>query len=117
MGVGVGVFPNWRYPRVIWAGLSGDVDETIELHNKLENAFVAYKIKRDERAFRLHLTLGRAKSPLKNPSALVGLVEKLGGKEFGDIHIDQLILYRSQLTREGPIYTALKKFPLKGQKR
>ncbi len=117
LGVGVGVFPNWRYPRVIWAGLSGDVDEAIELHRKLEDRFQNFDIKKDQRAFRLHLTIGRAKSALKNPQGLVTLVEKLAAKDFGAIHVDKLVLYKSELTKQGPIYTALKTFALRGDKK
>jgi len=114
-GVGIGVFPNWRYPRVIWAGLTGEVEAAIALHERLESAFEPFGLKRDDRQFRLHLTLGRAKSPLKNCSALVTLVEKLVGKEFGEFDVDHLTLYKSVLTREGPIYTALREFKLGGR--
>ena len=115
-GIGVGVFPNWRYPRVIWAGLVGDVEAAISLHEKLEAVLRPFDFKKDERQFRMHLTLGRAKSPLKNCGALVALVEKLADKEFGEFTVDHLTLYKSVLTREGPIYTALREFKLGGDK-
>lgn len=114
-GVGIGVFPNWRYPRVIWAGLTGEVEAAIALHERLETVFEPFGLKRDDRAFRLHLTLGRAKSPLKNCGALVTLVEKLVDREFGEFDIDHLTLYKSVLTREGPIYTVLREFKLGGR--
>ncbi len=113
-GVGVGVFPNWRYPRVIWAGLTGEVEAAIALHERLETVFEPYGLKKDDRTFRLHLTLGRAKAPLKNCSTLVTLVEKLVDREFGEFDVDHLTLYKSVLTREGPIYTPLRVFPLGG---
>ncbi len=116
-GVGIGVFPNWRYPRVIWAGLTGDVDAAIALHERLETVFEPFGLKKDERAFRLHLTLGRARSPLKHCGALVALVEKLVDREFGELTVDRLTLYKSVLTREGPVYTPLKQFPLGGGNR
>lgn len=114
-GIGIGVFPNWRYPRVIWAGLAGEVDATIALHERLESAFEPFGLKKDERTFRLHLTLGRAKAPLKNCAAFVTLVEKLVDREFGEFDVDHLTLYKSVLTREGPIYTALREFKLGGK--
>ena len=116
-GVGVGVFPNWRYPRVIWAGLTGEVEAAIALHERLETVFEPFGLERDDRAFRLHLTLGRTKSALKNSGPLVSLVEKLVDREFGEFTIDHLTLYKSVLTREGPIYTSLKTFPLGGGKK
>lgn len=113
-GVGVGVFPNWRYPRVIWAGLTGEVEAAISLHERLETVFEPFGLLRDERAFRLHLTLGRTKSALKNSEPLVNLVEKLVDREFGEFTVDHLTLYKSVLTRQGPIYTALREFQLGG---
>lgn len=116
--VGVGVFPNWRYPRVIWAGLTGETEAAIALHEKLETSFEQFGISRDKRnVFRMHLTLGRAKLKLKNCEMLTNLVEKLADREFGEIKVDHLTLYKSVLTREGPIYTALRTFPMGGSKK
>ena len=115
-GHGLGVFPNWRYPRVLWAGLQGDNEAVISLRAKLDKAFGDLDIKGDPRVLRLHLTLGRAKSPFKISKDLVKVVEKMVDEEFGDFTVDSLTLYKSVLTKEGPVYTALKKFPLGGGK-
>jgi 2'-5' RNA ligase len=114
-GIGVGVFPNWRYPRVIWAGLVGDVETAIDLHERIENVLRPFNLKKDEREFRLHLTLGRAKSPLKGSEGLIALLEKMADKEFGEFDVDHLTLYKSVLTRDGPIYTPLREFKLGGK--
>jgi len=117
VGRGVGVFPNWRYPKVLWAGLHGDTESVISLHAKLEEAFEDFGFKEDKRVLRLHLTLGRAKSKFKGGKTLMKVVEKLGEKEFGKIVVDSLTLYKSVLAKEGPIYTVLKRFPLGGMKK
>jgi 2'-5' RNA ligase len=110
-GVGIGVFPNWRYPRVIWAGLVGDTETATSLYQRLETALENFPLKKDSRkTFRLHLTLGRAKSKLKDVSSLVTFVEKQVDRAFGDFEVDHLTLYKSVLTKEGPIYTPLKEF-------
>ena len=110
-GMGLGVFPNWRYPRVIWAGLTGDTEAAESLHKRLENAFAKYEIEPDNRrAFRMHLTIGRVKSKLKDPGPLMSFVEKQVDRAFGDFTVDKLTLYKSVLTKEGPIYTPLKEF-------
>ncbi len=115
-GHGIGIFPNWRYPRVLWAGLIGETDSMMSLHAKLEQAFSDFGFKKDPRALRLHLTLGRAKSAFKDKAALVTLVEKMAEEEFSSFDINELVLYKSELTKEGPIYTALRRFPLGGHK-
>jgi 2'-5' RNA ligase len=113
-GKGIGVFPNWRYPRVLWAGLHGDTESIISLHAKLEDAFEDFGFQKDKRDLRLHLTLGRMRPRFRGAGELVRLVEKLGEKEYGDIKVDSFVLYKSELKSDGPIYTALKSFRLGG---
>jgi 2'-5' RNA ligase len=115
-GRGIGVFPNWRYPEVIWAGLYGDTDALISLRAKLEEAFEKFGFQRDPRQLRLHLTLGRAGGKLKNSKQLVQIVEKLVEREYGEIKVDSLVLYKSELTKDGPIYTVIEKFLLGGKR-
>ncbi len=110
-GVGIGVFPNWRYPRVIWAGLAGETDAAKSLHARIETALEEFDLKRDSRkSFRLHLTLGRVKSKIKDPELLVSFVEKQVDRAFGKVDVDSLVMYKSVLTKEGPIYTPLRSF-------
>lgn len=109
---GIGVFPNWRYPRVIWAGIGGETETVVALHSKLEEAFQDFPLPKDQRMLRLHLTMGRAKSPIRANSPLLHLVEKMVEHAFGEFTVDALTLYESRLTKDGPIYTALRRFPL-----
>jgi len=110
-GAGIGVFPNWRYPRVIWAGLIGDTEAAMSLYTRLDAVLEQFNLKKDNRkTFRLHLTLGRAKSKLKDIGPLVAFVEKQVDHAFGDLTVDRLTLYKSVLTKEGPIYTPLHEF-------
>ena len=111
-GQGVGAFPNWRYPKVFWAGLVGDAEALLSLQAKLEESFKTLGFAEDKRVFRLHLTLGRARSALKNCDALMQIVEKCADREFGEVVVDSLTLYKSVLTRDGSIYTPLKSFPM-----
>lgn len=115
VGRGIGVFPNWRYPRVLWAGLTGDTEAVMSLHTKLGEAFEEFGFQKDPRALRLHLTLGRAKSKIKGSDAVMQMVGKMSDREFGEIDVRSLTLYKSVLTKEGPIYTVLKEFPFGGK--
>lgn len=110
-GCGIGVFPNWRYPRIFWAGLAGETEAMVSIHARLEEAFEEFGFEKDKRALRLHLTLGRARSPIRGCGPLMQLVEKLAGREFGKLRVSSLTLYKSVLTKDGPIYTALRTFP------
>lgn len=110
---GIGVFPNWKYPSVVWAGFSGDSESIIKLQSGIENALLDSDVHKDERMFRLHLTLGRVKGRIKN-SPIVDLVEKLGPVKFGEVPVKRLLLYKSVLTKAGPVYTQIGEFRLQG---
>ncbi|MBI4238138.1 MAG: RNA 2',3'-cyclic phosphodiesterase [Deltaproteobacteria bacterium] len=106
---GVGVFPNWKYPRVIWVGFAGPTESLLHLHDELNHACAGLPIAADERQFRLHLTVARAgRSALR--AALVKRVESLGPVQFGAVPVAQLTLYKSQLTKSGSVYTPLQTF-------
>ena len=64
-----------------------------------------------ERNYVPHLTIGRLKGS-GNKDALVKKIEELNDIAVGKTTIDRLILKKSELTPDGPIYTDLKIFNL-----
>ncbi len=56
---GVGVFPNRRAPRVLWAGVDGDLDALNGLQSDVEDSLETLGLPRDKREFNPHLTLAR----------------------------------------------------------
>lgn len=55
---GFGVFPDFKRPRVVWAGVTPD--PTLELlQHRVEQVFAPLGFPTDARPFRPHLTLGR----------------------------------------------------------
>ena len=109
---GVGAFPNLHAPRVIWAGVPTVPQEMAALHERLEEAFDRLGYGRENRRFHPHLTLGRAKSRRD----VADLADRLG--RYADWAADapqdcsELIVFSSDLTREGPVYTAVHRAPL-----
>lgn len=57
---GVGAFPNFRRPRVVWIGVTPDPKLEL-LHHDVESACEAVGVPLDGRPFRPHLTLARVK--------------------------------------------------------
>lgn len=108
---GIGVFPNWKYPKIIWAGITGDTDRLLLLHDHLNHILAPFDLKKDRRLFRPHLTIGRA-DKIRKDAQIVRLTEQLGPIEFGHIPVKDLTLFRSELTKEGAVYTPLRVLPL-----
>ena len=60
---GVGAFPNFRRPRVVWMGVESEPRLELLHHDvEVEAAGVGYEL--EGRPFRPHLTLARAREPL-----------------------------------------------------
>lgn len=58
---GLGVFPNVRRPRVLWAGLDGDLATLSALQLAVDEAVEKLGLPKEDRPFSPHLTLGRVK--------------------------------------------------------
>lgn len=106
---GIGAFPQWHTPKVIWAGLNGESEALIHFQNELESDFEGMGFPKEEREFKMHLTLGRVRFKPRE-SGWIHTLENLKEKEFGQTVVDHVTLYKSQLTKEGAIYTAVKEF-------
>ena len=58
---GLGMFPNQRQPRVLWAGVAGDLDALTELQSGVEEAMAEQGFTKERRSFNPHLTIGRVR--------------------------------------------------------
>jgi 2'-5' RNA ligase len=104
---GLGAFPAEGAPRVLWAGLSGDIEPLKRLVADLEKAVADdVGIRPEVRPFHPHLTLGRVRSE-RNAERLMEAVRAAGPAEIGSFSADELVLFMSELTRKGPIYTPM----------
>jgi 2'-5' RNA ligase len=107
----LGAFPDARRPRVLWCGVSGDVEKLINLQKKLDSDFAALGFPAEDRSFQAHLTLAR----IKDSRDMTGMSEALKKhNEFtaGDFIPDKLFLFQSNLTMQGAVYTKLAEFAL-----
>ena len=114
---GLGVFPNVRQVRVAWVGMSGEVDKLSQLQQRIESNLMPLGFTPESRRFTPHLTLARLRD-----RALPGERERLGqliaGTKFETVYtikVDSINLMRSQLTREGAIYSQLSSVELRGR--
>lgn len=103
---GGGAFGAQKHPRVLWTGVEGDTAALAALHQAVEAALLPFGYQPEQRAFRPHLTLARARDP-KGDRGLARCAELLAGRSFGEARIDRLILFRSELKPGGSRYTPL----------
>lgn len=111
LDVGSVGFFGGRSARVLWVGAGADCDELLQLQSDLEQQLDLAGWPREARKFSAHLTLCR----VRNSRAGITLAQVTGQyKDFkiGIMPADSVSVYQSQLTPEGPIYTALGNYQL-----
>jgi len=70
--------------------------------------------RKEERGYTPHLTLGRAKSDADG-FALAGELQKRLAWDGGRVPVDEVLVFSSQLDRDGPVYTVIGRAPLTGK--
>ncbi len=111
---GIGAFPNWRNPRVVWMGLIDGGDILIPLQKQVEMELQKVGFEPEGRAFQPHLTLGRVNS-VRGKEALIRAMEEHREEEFGEFEVSKVVLFKSDLKPTGPIYTPLREIGLSSE--
>ncbi len=106
-----GVFPNYSRPRVFWVGLEDPEDQLQQLNQSIEKTLEEIGFPKEKKQFSPHLTLARIKSS-KNVDRFLEEVKTFKLTPLKTFEISKINLYRSKLTRQGPVYTVLEKFCL-----
>jgi len=110
---GTGAFPDWRRPRVVWAGVADGAEPLAALAASVEHALAPLGLPPERRPFSPHLTLGRIKEP-DGLDALLRLAQAHGRDDFGAMTVREVTLYRSDLSPQGATYTPCARAPLAG---
>ncbi len=108
---GIGVFPNARAPRVVWLGVSGEVDALSALADRIEAACERLGYPREKRGFTPHLTLGRVKSPGRRES-LMRKVAEYEKADLGGFTAESVSIMKSELKPSGAVYTEMRRIEL-----
>jgi len=112
---GLGAFPNLRRVQVVWVGMSGEVDKLAHLQQRLESNLAGLGFTPENRRFTPHLTLARVRDRASLDER-EGLGELIAGTKFEPAYsfpVEAVSLMRSQLTREGAIYSRISAAELK----
>lgn len=100
---GVGAFPNFRRPHVVWIGV--EAEPRLELlHHDLEVACEALGYEVEGRAFRPHITLARLRAPLP-PERARRFARVARGVDFAsETAVASVVLMESTLAPSGARY-------------
>jgi 2'-5' RNA ligase len=107
---GLGIFPERGRPRVIWAGLAGDLAALGRLQDRVATAMRQAGLAIEARDWHPHLTLGRVLGG-RDPEAR----ERIGrdaSTSFGAFEVQAIHLFESELLPGGARYRSLRAFPL-----
>jgi len=108
---GAGAFPNGKNPRVLWLGVTGDVEKLGSLQAAVEDVMTGLGFEREERKFSPHLTLARIKFP-KPRDNWQQKIESIRDVKLGEFEADRVSLMKSELKREGAVYTEVGRIEL-----
>ena len=107
---GLGVFPDFRRPKILWVGLTGD--QLVQLAAEIESALMPIGFTPENRAFTPHLTIGRWREGSRPVKNLRQEIDSLNDFEFGACAVRQIVLFQSVLKPEGASYSELKTIQL-----
>ena len=108
---GAGAFPHGRKPRVLWAGLSGDLERLSTLVADLGAALGPLGFPPEDRAFSPHVTLGRSREPRGAPrlAAAIAGTANVSGPSWRVLDVE---VVQSHLSPAGSRYETIARAPL-----
>lgn len=102
---GMGIFPNTKFPRVLWIGVE-DNTTLKRLQEDIEKGIAEIGFGQEDREFTAHLTLGRFRAS-KGKANLLEIVKLHKDNSFCRIEVKSVSLMRSELRPDGARYTKL----------
>jgi RNA 2',3'-cyclic 3'-phosphodiesterase len=104
---GAGAFPNAARPRTVWLGMNGGTEPMIVLHDRVEAELAELGFREERRRFQAHLTIGRVRGVGMGIAELGDRLAAQADFLAGRMTVNQVTLFSSELTSEGPIYDVL----------
>ena len=115
---GLGMFPNDRRPRVLWAGVAGDLGPMQELQHRIEDSMAGLGFYRDKRPFNHHLNVGRVRDQASDTERR-GIGAAFSRQTLGTLEpwlVEKVHLIQSHLGPRGATSSDLASRPLEGAK-
>jgi 2'-5' RNA ligase len=110
--LGVGAFPSIQRPRTLWIGAGEGCEQFCALQADVEQSLRELGFRGEGRAFTPHLTIGRSGRGGHAGAVLTERLAKLADFDGGRMSVDEVLVFASELGRDGPVYTVLARAPL-----
>ena len=106
---GLGGFPNMSRVQVVWVGVGGELAYLSRLQEQIEDGLARLGFAHERRSFTPHLTLARVRDQASaQERQALGLVLASTGLGIDyNFTVNAVNLMKSQLTREGAVYSKL----------
>ena len=112
---GLGSFPDFINPRIVWMGLKGDLKSLAALQKSILGELEKAGFRFDEKPFVPHMTIGRVKKGISK-GALRDLGKKISKMRKIDfqsrILVESVAVMKSELRRTGSVHTRLAEIKL-----
>jgi 2'-5' RNA ligase len=101
---GLGAFPSLERPQVVWVGVTAGAEGLEALALALNAALARERFPAEDRPFRPHLTLGRARDE-RRWGDLVRALHRYRDAVLGEERVEAVTVMESRLTPDGPVYS------------
>lgn len=102
----VNIFGKFHTPSIVWYGFKRS-KQLDDIHNKIEDLLVENDFLVVTKPFRPHLTIARFKESVQANIVKRQLMKNRINKP-DQITVNKIVLFESELSPKGPVYTALK---------
>lgn len=104
----LGCFGQPHAPKYLWAGVQPETP-VVSLYSVIKNQADSLGLQTECRAYRPHLTLARFK---RESGSVDHLLNEYRETIFGSFQVDEFVLFETQQSAAGSVYTVLERYPL-----
>ena len=107
----VGIFKGKEYIRVLWLGLSGEIQKLQLLHERIDKALAPIGFKPENRKYTPHITIGQ---DILFKCDFEQIKNELGKTLSDRIAVNRLYLFKSEQINNKRIYTKISEYKFSG---
>jgi 2'-5' RNA ligase len=109
---GLGAFPASGPPRILWAGVRGDLAALTALHGVVEQRLVGLGFEPDQRPYSAHVTVGRARDVRGSSGRRLRELLAEAAVNADPFTVAAVTVFRSRPSQQGSQYEPLLRVPL-----